>query len=36
MAGLFHGIGKLYILKAMEQFGQDKETGIVFSGKRAG
>lgn len=31
MAGLLHDIGKLYILKAMEQLGQDKETGIVLA-----
>lgn len=30
MAGLLHDIGKLYILKAMERIGQDKETGIVL------
>lgn len=30
MAGLLHDIGKLYILKAMEQISQDKETGIVL------
>lgn len=31
MAGLLHDIGKLYILKAMEQIGQDEETGIVLT-----
>ena len=30
MAGLLHDIGKLYILKAMEQICNNKETGIVL------
>jgi putative nucleotidyltransferase with HDIG domain len=30
MAGLLHDIGKLYILKAMEQISQNKETGIIL------
>jgi len=31
MAGLLHDIGKLYILKALEQISQDEESGIVLS-----
>jgi putative nucleotidyltransferase with HDIG domain len=30
MAGLLHDIGKLYILKAMEQICQDKDAGIIL------
>jgi putative nucleotidyltransferase with HDIG domain len=30
MAGLLHDIGKLYILKAMERFSQDREFGILL------
>lgn len=30
MAGLLHDIGKLYILKAMEQISQNNESGIVL------